>query len=102
MVDMTDYPSDFDTGDSPQSPDWEAIARHVAGEDTPESTVRLDALLSEASERDLIASIQESDRFFARSHESDARWYPNGYRRREGSPKRQGTDEGRRSTVTQG
>lgn len=56
-VDMTDYPSDLDTGDSPQSPDWEAIARHVAGEDTPESTARVDALMSEPSERDLIASL---------------------------------------------
>lgn len=58
MVDMTDYPSDLDTSDSPQSPDWEAIARHVAGEDTPDSKARVEALLSEQSERDLVASLQ--------------------------------------------
>jgi transmembrane sensor len=54
---MTDYPSDLDAGDSPQSPDWEAIARHVAGEGTPESTARVDSLLSEPPERELIASL---------------------------------------------
>src|SRR5512141_78425 len=55
---MTDHPSDFDTLDSPQSPDWEALARHIASEDTTESTTRIDALLSEPSERDLVASLK--------------------------------------------
>jgi transmembrane sensor len=56
--DMTDYPSDLDTADSSQSPDWDAIARHVAGESTPESSARVDELMGDPSERDLIASLQ--------------------------------------------
>ena len=55
---MTDHPPDLDTTDEPQSPDWEAIARHVAGEDTPESSTRVDALMGDAPERALIASLQ--------------------------------------------
>ena len=55
---MTDFPPDFDNADSPQSPDWEAIARHVADENTPDSSARVDALTSEPLERDLIASLQ--------------------------------------------
>lgn len=58
MVDMTDYPSDLDSAETPQSPDWEAIARHVAGESTQETSARVDALMSETPERDLIASLQ--------------------------------------------
>lgn len=58
LVDMTDFPSDLDTADEPQSPDWEAIARHVAGENTAESSARVDALMGDASTRDLISSLQ--------------------------------------------
>src|SRR6478672_11232508 len=56
---MTDYPSDLDIDDSSQSPDWDAVARHIAGEDTQESSARIEALLSEPSEGDLIASMRE-------------------------------------------
>ncbi len=55
---MTDYPSDLDSENFPQSPDWEAIARHVAGENTSESSARVDALMSDPSERDLLAALQ--------------------------------------------
>jgi transmembrane sensor len=55
---MTDYSPDLDATESPQSPDWEAIARHVVGENTAESKARVDALMSEMPERDLIASLQ--------------------------------------------
>lgn len=58
MVDMTDYPSDPDTAEPPQSADWEAIARHVANESTPESSARVDALMSDRSDRGLIDSLQ--------------------------------------------
>jgi transmembrane sensor len=56
---MKDQPSDLDNADESQSPDWEAIGRYVAGENTPESSARVDALMGDASERDLIASLQE-------------------------------------------
>lgn len=55
---MTDHLSDLDNANPPQSADWDAIARHVAGENTPESMARVDALMSETPERDLIASLQ--------------------------------------------
>jgi transmembrane sensor len=58
LVDMTDFPSDLDNVDEPQSSDWEAIARHVAGENTPESSARVDALAGDASTREMIASLQ--------------------------------------------
>ncbi len=54
---MTDYTSDIDNADSLQSPDWEAIARHVAGEGTADSTARVDALMSSEPERNLIVSL---------------------------------------------
>ena len=51
--------SDLDTADGgPQSPDWEAIARHVTGENTPESSARVEALMGDTSDRDLVASLQ--------------------------------------------
>ncbi|HXV16868.1 MAG TPA: FecR domain-containing protein [Gemmatimonadaceae bacterium] len=55
---MTDHLSDFDNADSSHSPEWEAIARHVAGESTAESAAQVDALLSDGPERDLVASLQ--------------------------------------------
>jgi transmembrane sensor len=56
---MTDHPSSFDAFDSPQSPDWEAIARHVAGESTAESAARVDELLGDDTDRQLVASLQD-------------------------------------------
>ncbi len=55
---MTEHPSNLDAPDSTQSSDWEAIARHIAGESTTESAARVDELMGEPSARALIASIQ--------------------------------------------
>ncbi len=54
---MTEHPSHFDEGDSARSGDWEALARHMTGEDTAESRVRADALLYDPTEKDLVAAL---------------------------------------------
>lgn len=55
---MTEHPSNLDTSESPQSPDWEAIARHIAGESTPESAARIDELTGDPADRELVASLR--------------------------------------------
>ena len=56
---MTERPSDFNDGTSPQSADWEAVARHMSGEDTAESRSHIEALLAEPGNRELLASLDE-------------------------------------------
>ena len=59
-VDMTDTPSSFDDTDTPQSPDWEAVARHLAGEDSPESVARVTELTSDSSVGDMLAALDSA------------------------------------------
>ncbi len=56
---MTERPSDFNDDNFPESADWEAIARHMTGEDTAESRSRVEALLQQGENRDLLASLDE-------------------------------------------
>ena len=57
-VDMTEHPSNPNATDSPQSADWEAIARHLTGEGTPESAARFDELMAGSAEKNLVASLE--------------------------------------------
>ncbi len=57
---MTDTPSSFDDTDTPQSPDWEAVARHLTGEDTPESVARVNELAADPAVRDMLAALDEA------------------------------------------
>lgn len=54
---MTERPSQSDEADSPQSADWEVLARHMAGEDTPDSRARAQELLSEPGRIELFAAL---------------------------------------------
>ncbi len=54
---MTERPSHLGKSDSPQSQDWEALARHLTSEDTAESRAHVEALLREPAERGLIAAL---------------------------------------------
>lgn len=63
---MIDTPSSFDDTDVPQSPDWEAVARHLTGEDTPESVARVSELAADPAVRDMLAALDD-----ATSHLSD-------------------------------
>ena len=56
---MTERPSDFNNDNSPQSADWEAVARHMTGEDTGDSRSRVESLLADPGNRDLLASLDE-------------------------------------------
>jgi transmembrane sensor len=56
---MTERSSDFNDDNSPQSADWEAVARHMTGEDTAESRARVESLLGEPGNRSLLASLDE-------------------------------------------
>jgi transmembrane sensor len=56
---MTEHPPDFNDDNSPQSADWEAVARHMSGEDTAESRSRVDSLLADPANRALLASLDE-------------------------------------------
>ncbi len=63
---MIDTPSSLDDTDIPQSPDWEAVARHIAGEDTPESVARVSELTTDPHVGDMLAALDD-----ATSHLSD-------------------------------
>ncbi len=56
---MAKRPSDFDEASSPQSADWEAVARHMAGEETAESSSRVESLLADSANRDLLGSLDK-------------------------------------------
>lgn len=43
---MTDSSSNFGSSSSPQSPDWEALARHLTGESLPDESERMEAALA--------------------------------------------------------
>lgn len=43
---MTDQISNFGSPDSPQEMDWEALARHMAGESSPEDSARIESALA--------------------------------------------------------
>ena len=58
--DMTDTPSSFDDTDTPQSPDWEAVARHLTGEDTPESVARVSELTSDPSAQAMLIALDSA------------------------------------------
>ena len=57
---MTDTPSSFDDTDTPQSPDWEAVARHLTGEDSPESVARVNELMADPEMRDVLAALDDA------------------------------------------
>jgi len=57
---MTDTPSSFDASDSPQSADWEAFARHLTGEATPESAARVSELMGDPFTADMLASLEDA------------------------------------------
>lgn len=55
---MTDSNSQPDTSDSSRVPHWDALARHLTGEETPEESERIDAMLAASpGDRDLIDSL---------------------------------------------
>lgn len=62
---MTDTPSSFDDTDTPESPDWEAVARHLAGEDTPGSIARVNELAADPSVRDMLAALDDATSHFS-------------------------------------
>ncbi|MEO7367945.1 MAG: FecR domain-containing protein [Gemmatimonadaceae bacterium] len=62
---MTDTPSSFDDTDTPESPDWEAVGRHLAGEDTPGSIARVNELAADPSVRDLLAALDDATTHFS-------------------------------------
>lgn len=68
---MTEHPSNLDAPDSSQSADWEAIARHLAGEDTPDSAARVAALMGESSDRVIVASLDRAASRMANDVPSD-------------------------------
>lgn len=56
---MTERNSQTDSPESPQSADWEALARHIAGESTPEELARFEAVLAERPvDRELISALR--------------------------------------------
>ncbi|MEP6508854.1 MAG: FecR domain-containing protein [Gemmatimonadales bacterium] len=59
---MTDTTSSFDDTDTPQSPDWEAVARHLTGEDTPESVARVGELTSDTSVQAMLIALDSAAR----------------------------------------
>ncbi|MEO5903466.1 MAG: FecR domain-containing protein [Gemmatimonadaceae bacterium] len=54
---MTDTPSSFDDTDTPQSADWEAVARHLTREDTPESVAHVSELTSDTSVQAMLIAL---------------------------------------------
>jgi len=54
---MTDTPSGFDNTENPHSLDWEAVARHLAGEDTPESVARVNAIAGDSSVQEMLSAL---------------------------------------------
>ena len=58
---MTDRDDAHETSKSDHSPDWEALARHLAGESSPEESRAVEALLAERpEERDLLAAVDRA------------------------------------------
>ena len=57
---MTDTPSSFDDTDTPQSPEWEAVARHLTGEDTPESVACVSGLTSDPSVQAMLIALDSA------------------------------------------
>jgi transmembrane sensor len=55
---MTDGTSNFGSSSSPQSPDWEALARHLTGESLPDESERIEAVLvAQPEERAALAKL---------------------------------------------
>jgi transmembrane sensor len=54
---MTEHPANFNDDNSTRSQDWEAIARHVTGDETAESRSRVEALLADPKNKTLLDSL---------------------------------------------
>lgn len=58
---MNDSDNRLEPSNSDLSPDWEALARHISGESSPEETARIEAVLIERpQERELLAALDRA------------------------------------------